>query len=169
MVERLERDGGAATSNFFKALAPPELWEPEDDLFESITVRRPVFEPALRRTAESEPGVTFACPATAEGLLIDASSGVLRVRGVRADGGATLEADVVLDCGGRRTPVPGWLAAAGVEIPTESQDCDTTYHTRYFRLAPSSSMDPAFVVTLNTEIDRTVGFLGSPGTTPPSP
>ncbi|HEX4978639.1 MAG TPA: hypothetical protein VFV35_01120 [Acidimicrobiales bacterium] len=163
VVEHLERDGGAATANFFKALAPPELWEPDDDLFDSINVRRPVFELALRRAAESETGVTFACPASAEGLVIDASSDVPRVLGVRLEGGAILDADVVLDCGGRRSPVPGWLAAEGVEIPTESQDCDTTYHTRYFRLATSSSMDPAFVVTVNTEIDRTVGFLGFPG------
>lgn len=161
VVDRLAADG-VTSANFFKMLAPQELWEPGDDAFDSLNVRRPAFELALRRTAEAQEGITFACPANVTGIVVDASAPV-RVRGVRLEDGTTVEGDVVLDCGGGRTLIPGWLAAAGAAIPLESQDCDVTYHTRYFRLLPSSPMEPAFAVVLNSEIDRTVDVLGFPG------
>jgi 2-polyprenyl-6-methoxyphenol hydroxylase-like FAD-dependent oxidoreductase len=107
---------GIETVNLFKMLAPPELWLPEDDDFEGLLTRRPAFELALRRVAEAEPGVRFRCPASASGLLFG-DGDIPTVRGVRLDDGSQLRAEMVLDCGGRRTSVPRWLAAAGSAVP----------------------------------------------------
>jgi 2-polyprenyl-6-methoxyphenol hydroxylase-like FAD-dependent oxidoreductase len=162
VLDRLAADG-IVTSNFFKELAPRELWTDEDDAFDGLLSRRPAFELALRRAAESEPAITFVCPANAAGLVVreDASRPV--VTGVRLDDGSTIEADVVLDAGGRRTLVPGWLAAAGAEVPYETQDCETTYHTRYYRLRPDSPLPMFAVVSVNSEVTGAVQLLGFPG------
>jgi 2-polyprenyl-6-methoxyphenol hydroxylase-like FAD-dependent oxidoreductase len=68
------------------------------------------------------------------------------VRGVRLDDGTEVEADVVFDGGGRRSPVPRWLGDAGVEIPYIEQDCDGTYYCRYYRRNPDSSMSPLALI-----------------------
>jgi 2-polyprenyl-6-methoxyphenol hydroxylase-like FAD-dependent oxidoreductase len=167
VLDRLAADG-IVTSNFFKELAPRELWTADDDAFDGVMSRRPAFELALRRTAEAEPGITFRSPAQVTGLVVahghpqhDGARPV--VTGVRLDGGGTLDADVVLDAGGRRTLVPGWLAAAGAELPYESQDCELTYHTRYYRLRPDSPLPMFAVVTVNSEIPGGAMLLGFPG------
>jgi 2-polyprenyl-6-methoxyphenol hydroxylase-like FAD-dependent oxidoreductase len=87
----------------------------------------------------------------------------LVIGGVRLADGTLIEADFVLDCGGRRTLVPGWLAAAGAEIPYDSQDCDVTYFTRYYRLRPESPMSPVFVVAVGSEVVNAVGLITFPG------
>ena len=164
VVDRLAADG-VQTSNFFKALAPEEMWEPDDDAFDGFQARRPTFELALRRAAEANPAVTFACPAQVTGLVLRDDDGERRpiVSGVRLDDGATVEGDVVLDCGGRRTLVPGWLAAAGADVPHESQDCETTYHTRYYRIRPESGLPVFAVVAIGSEIVGAAALLGFPG------
>ena len=169
VVDRLAADG-ILTSNFFKALAPEELWEPEDDAFDGLMTRRPAFELALRRTAEANPAITLACPAQVTGLVLRDGTGAGDgtgtppvVTGVRLDDGSTLRGDVVLDCSGRRSLVPGWLAAAGAEIPYESQDCESTYHTRYYRLRPESGLPVFAVVTIGAEVPGAAQLLGFPG------
>jgi 2-polyprenyl-6-methoxyphenol hydroxylase-like FAD-dependent oxidoreductase len=161
VVESLTVDG-IETVNFFKLLAPPELLRPEDDDFDGLLTRRPAFELALRRVAEAEPGVRLRCPSSVAGLLF-ADGGAPRVLGVRLDDGSELEAEMVLDCGGRRTQVPRWLAAGGVEIPETSQDCGITYFSRYFRLAARSGMPMFAIVAVNREIPATMQVLGFPG------
>lgn len=163
VVERLAADG-IVTSNFFKELAPKELWETEDDAFDGLMTRRPAFELALRRVAEADRNVTIVSPEQVSGLVFaDATAPTPVVTGVRLDDGTRLDADVVLDCSGRRTLVPGWLAAAGADVPYESQDCETTYHTRYFRLRPESGLPMFAVVTVNAEIVGAAQLLGFPG------
>ena len=154
---------GVTTSNFFKELAPKELWEPDDDAFDGLMTRRPAFELALRRAAEKAPGIGFVCPAEASGLVLDDAAATPTVTGVRLHDGTVLDADVVLDCGGRRTLVPGWLASAGADVPYESQDCETTYHTRYYRVRPESGLPVFAVVAIGSEIPSAVQLLGFPG------
>jgi hypothetical protein len=48
-----------------------------------------------------------------------------------------IEADLTVDAGGRRSPVPRWLGESGVDIALEEQDCDIVYFTRYYRRNPS--------------------------------
>lgn len=161
VLDRLGGDG-IETVNLFKMMAPPERWRPEDDDFEGLLTRRPAFELALRRIAEAEPGVRFRCPASAADLLF-ADGVVPTVRGVRLDDGSELQAEVVLDCGGRRTNVPRRLAAAGTAVPERSQDCGITYYSRYFRLAAGSEM-PLFAITaVNREVPGAMQVMGFPG------
>jgi 2-polyprenyl-6-methoxyphenol hydroxylase-like FAD-dependent oxidoreductase len=161
VVEWLANDG-IETVNFFKLLAPPELWTPADDDFDSLLTRRPAFELALRRVAEAEPGVVFRCPASAADLLF-VDGEIVTVRGVRLDDGSELPAEVVLDCSGRRTSVPRWLARAGASITEDSQDCGITYFSRYFRLAPGSAMPMFAILGVNQEIPKAMQVIGFPG------
>ena len=162
------RADGIEELNLFKALAPPELWQDGDDAFTGLWTRRPAFELALRRVAEREPGVVLRCPAAAAGLLYDpTASGVPRVVGVRLDDGTTLDADVVLDCGGRRTPVPAWLEADhGIRVPFDEQDCKVTYYTRYYRQAPDSPMSQLWLIGAAVPLERlfVLPFPGDHGT-----
>ena len=143
-------DQGIEEINIFKAICPSDFWEPDDDLLTGLTTRRAAVELALRRVAESEPGVTLRCPAAAADLI--ASDGAVpRVSGVVLDGGEGIEGDVVLDCGGRRSPVARWLANRGVELPTREQDCDASYYTRYFRLKPDAGLPQLMLFGLGAE------------------
>lgn len=166
VVDRLLADG-IPELNFFKELAPPELWEEGDDAFTGLWSRRPGFELALRRVAEAEPGVTLHCPAAAAGLLYDAATGGQpNVIGVRLADGAELAGDVVLDCGGRRTPVLGWLANDhDLEIPEDVQDCKAAYYTRHYRQSPTSEMSQLWLVGAAVPLDRVtaVPFSGDNG------
>ena len=133
VVEALVADG-VEEMNFFKLLAPPELWTEADDAYTNLWARRPGFELALRRYAEGR--VDLHAPAAAAGVVIE-DGDPPRVTGVRVAGGGTIEADLVIDAGGRRSPVPRWLAEAGVHLELDDQDCDIVYFTRYYRRNPN--------------------------------
>ncbi len=108
VVDWLRADG-IPEINLFKMLAPPELWSDEDDAYTGLWSRRPAFELAIRRTAEVEPGVTIVVPAVVRGLQMEQGS-PLRVIGIVLADGTRIDADLVLDCAGRRSPVSKWLA-----------------------------------------------------------
>lgn len=163
VVDRLVAEG-IEEVNLFKLLAPPELWSDEDDAYTGLWTRRPAMELALRRIAEVEPGVTIKSPAVVDGLVTSRSDtgAPPRVTGIRVDDGSVLEADMVLDCGGRRTPVPKWLSELGVDVPVEVQDCDSVYHSRYYRLRPDSGMSLFGTLGIATALDglQIIGFTG---------
>jgi 2-polyprenyl-6-methoxyphenol hydroxylase-like FAD-dependent oxidoreductase len=116
----------------------PKLGGPVTDADEELqylAVRRPLIEWALRRAAAAEPEVTIRADTGVDGLLVDGR----RVVGVRVDG-ALIEADLVIDTLGRRTPAQTWLAAHGIESePPESSDCGVIYYSRYYRCRPGFS------------------------------
>src|SRR4051794_24929073 len=90
VVDDLTADG-VEVVNFFKLLAPPELWTEDDEAYGQLWTRRPGFELALRRYAERF--IDIRSPAAAAGLeLADQSGTVPRVTGVRMADGALLEA-----------------------------------------------------------------------------
>jgi 2-polyprenyl-6-methoxyphenol hydroxylase-like FAD-dependent oxidoreductase len=162
VLERLLADG-IEEINVFKRLISPELWEPSDDEFTVVWARRSAFELALRRSAESEPGITFLCPAVASGLRFDRSpGGPPLVTGVRLADGRELDADVVLDCGGRSSPVSRWLAAEDAHVRTDTQDCRTVYFSRYYRFTPGCDLPKTAVAILRGDIDDLM-FIGFPG------
>lgn len=71
------------------------------------------------------------------GLLSD---GRRRVTGVRLRD-AELPADLVIGAMGRRSPLPGWLAAIGVTAPAEdSEDLGFVYYGRYFQSATGTRL-----------------------------
>jgi 2-polyprenyl-6-methoxyphenol hydroxylase-like FAD-dependent oxidoreductase len=107
-----------------------------DEELQYLAVRRPVIEWALRRAAAVEPRLTLRAGRRVDGLLVESG----RVVGVRVEG-APVEADLVVDALGRRTPARGWLAAHGIDTESpESSDCGVVYYSRYYRCRPGFSL-----------------------------
>jgi 2-polyprenyl-6-methoxyphenol hydroxylase-like FAD-dependent oxidoreductase len=162
VVEFLVSDG-IEEVNLFKLIAPPELHEPEDDAFTNLLVRRPPFELALHRVAEETPGVRFRRPESATGLVVSGEGGKLHVRGVRLACGDVLPSDVLIDGGGRRSPVARWLREEGATIAEDIQDCGVTYYSRYFRQRPDSDLPQAQLYAIRGELDVGLFALGFGG------
>ncbi|HEU4842488.1 MAG TPA: hypothetical protein VFT09_13635, partial [Ilumatobacteraceae bacterium] len=86
--------------------------------------------------------------------------GALAVHGVRLDDGSIVEADAVVDAGGRRSPVPGWLRELGVDVPEEQHESGLMYLSRWYRVP--DGLD----VPLDEKLGGDLGhlkFLGVPG------
>ena len=107
-----------------------------DERFETVTARRPVLEAAVAAVAGRTPGVTIRRGVAATGLLADQGRGTQppHVRGVLTEGGRTVRADLVVDCGGRRSALGSWLEAVGARRPAEErEDSGFVYYARHFR------------------------------------
>lgn len=106
---------------------------PEDDELRFLGVRRPLIEWALRKAVLAEPRVSIRSAVAAAGL--DGVPGeVPRVTGVRTAEGP-IDADLVVDAMGRRSPAPAWIAGlGGTPMAEESSDCGVIYYTRYYRV-----------------------------------
>jgi len=63
-------------------------------------------------------------------------AGVPHVTGVTVGGATVVNADLVVDATGRRSPVSGMLTAVGARRPDEErEDCGFVYYARHFRSA----------------------------------
>ncbi|GAA4720986.1 FAD-dependent oxidoreductase [Phytohabitans rumicis] len=137
VLHELEANGGLRM-NVLAMLPLSERgpWRDGDDRFETVAARRPVLEATLATVAADTAGVTIRRGVTVTGLLTDPSVGgpVPRVTGVLAAGGHALRADLVVDCGGRRSALASWLQAAGARRPAEERaDCGFVYYGRHFQ------------------------------------
>ena len=109
----------------------------DDDLV-VLNARRSTFEWALRRAAERAPDVDLRLGVGVEGVEVEVN-GLRRVTGVLTDAGP-VAADVVVDAGGKRSPVRGWAGVADDPVvegdgPTPRVvPCGITYLTRFYRL-----------------------------------
>jgi len=119
--------------------APPSARDhhsrPDDDRFRWVTGRRPVLEAVLAARAERQAGLTVRRGVRVVGLLEGArvADGVPHVAGVLTDHGEQIDADLVVDAMGRRTPSDTWLADLGTAPPRrEAEDSGYAYYTRYF-------------------------------------
>jgi 2-polyprenyl-6-methoxyphenol hydroxylase-like FAD-dependent oxidoreductase len=118
---------------------PPSLPDrdprPGDERFRFVTGRRPVVEAAVAAAADRTPGLTLRRGVRVTGLRTGpaALAGVPHVVGVTTADGEHLAADLVVDAMGRRSPLTGWLAAAGA-LPAVEHEADSgfAYYTRYF-------------------------------------
>ncbi|MET0524497.1 MAG: alpha/beta fold hydrolase [Nocardioides sp.] len=106
-----------------------------DERFETVTARRPVIEAAVAAVATRTPGLTVRRGVRVTGLLTEPGPGqVPHVTGVLTAGGPAVRADLVVDASGRRSPVAGMLAAAGVRRPHEErEEAGFVYYCRHFR------------------------------------
>ena len=109
---------------------------PGDVRYETVTARRPVIEAALGSVVAIEPTVHLERGVTVTGLVADAGGAVPRVVGVRAGDGRVWTADLVVDAGGRRSPVTDWIRALGARPPIDDRaDSGFRYFSRHYRRA----------------------------------
>jgi 2-polyprenyl-6-methoxyphenol hydroxylase-like FAD-dependent oxidoreductase len=130
-------ESGALTWNQVRAVPVPwsEGYRSGDDRFDAITGRRPFMEAVARRHAEVA-GVTFRHGTRVTGLRHELGhDGVPHVSGIVTEDGGQLEADLVVDAGGRHSPVPGWLRELGPGPVEEMDDSGFVYYGRHFRSA----------------------------------
>ena len=113
----------------------------EDGRLGALAVSRPLLEGYVRQRLLALPNVRAIEQCDALGLV--PSERVSRVRGVRllrrAEGSAeeVLEADLVVDAGGRGSRAPKWLAEMGYAPPQEEQvTINVGYSTRLYRRRP---------------------------------
>ncbi len=151
-------EGAGATWVDMLGQLPPSLTDrearPGDERFRYLTARRPTVEYAHAHAAQATSRLTIRRGVRVEGLLVEAGrGGIPHVAGVRTAGG-DLRADLVVDAMGRRSPLVGWLTAAGTRAPTtRSQECAFVYYTRYFHgprlpasIAPTVSPIGTFLI-----------------------
>lgn len=128
--------------DWFEAHPP---YRPGDEELVTVRARRIVLEAALSESATQQPDVTIHQNRPASGLLIDHTPSVPHVTGVLSAAGP-LAADLVVDTAGRRSPVPGWLTAAGCRAPVvESHRTGIAYFCRWYRLRSGAPDGPGRV------------------------
>lgn len=117
-----------------------------DEELITLRTRRIVLEAALAAAVRRESAVDVRRGHPVRGLVFEEGRPA-RVVGVRV-GEETHRADLVVDASGRRSPVPGWLTAAGCRPPVvESHRVGIAYLCRWYRLRPEGPRDPGRVKT----------------------
>ena len=117
-----------------------------DEELVTLRTRRIVLEAALTAAVQREPTVTVRQGCRVSALTFGGGRPA-RVTGVRVDE-ETHPADLVVDASGRRSPVPGWLVAAGCRPPVvESHRTGIAYLCRWYRLRADGPRDPGRVKT----------------------
>jgi 2-polyprenyl-6-methoxyphenol hydroxylase-like FAD-dependent oxidoreductase len=116
----------------------PDGAGPDVDLsrFETLTTcRRPLIEYAYAAAAGKTPGIDirYGHPATALVTGAEVIPGVPHVTGVRTESGETIEARVVVDAAGRRSPLSSMIEVAGGRRPPEHAfEAGFVYATQYY-------------------------------------
>jgi 2-polyprenyl-6-methoxyphenol hydroxylase-like FAD-dependent oxidoreductase len=130
-------DLGAHETHEFQKLAEWPEPEPEDDLLVTTYARRIVLETALAEAMTRQPGVKIHHGLPVTGLLMSGG----RVGGVRTASGEHA-ADLVVDAGGRRSPIGRWLDEAGLRTPVvDARRIDLMYACRWYRLPGELPME----------------------------
>ncbi len=124
--------------------------------------RRLVAEAELRRIVAREAGVTLLDGDAVVDLQVSKAGTVPVVTGAHLQSGTLLDADLVVDAGGRRSALPEWFAHAGLRAPVEErQDCGFFYLTRFYRVK-SGSQIPISKIPASVSLDyATVFALGA--------
>lgn len=153
-------DAGAHEHRF---TPPPPLAphgaRPVDDSLTALRCRRVLVDREIARAVRAEPGITRRAVAATE-LLLDTTSTVPRAVGLALADGTSVAADLVVDAGGRRSPVGRWLAAAGIVPREETLDCGLTYYTRHYRIVGDPPPMPGFALVIDLPGTQVLGFLG---------
>ncbi|WP_326695459.1 FAD-dependent oxidoreductase [Streptomyces sp. NBC_01766] len=117
----------------------------DEDLV-TLRTRRIVLEAALTAAVRREHTVDVRRGRRVSALTFEEGRPA-RVSGVRV-GAETHQADLVVDASGRRSPVPGWLTAAGCRPPVvDSHRTGIAYLCRWYRLRADGPRDPGRVQT----------------------
>lgn len=137
--------------------------QPVDDDLAMLGIRRVAIEHHLRR-AVAAAGVEIRSSAPVAGVVAGTPvDGIPRVTGVTLEDGSTLTADLVVDCSGRRSPLPQWLESVGAApAPEEHVEDGLMYFGRFYRLEDGQSFpshespitDLGYLFSLTFEADR---------------
>lgn len=99
-----------------------------------VAARRFAYELALRRAINEQAAITIRSDAMVSGLLA-ARGDPPCIHGVYLAQGDQIEADLIIDCAGRRSMAHRWLPQAGSRsLPEQRQACGFSYLTRWYRL-----------------------------------
>ncbi|WP_322936575.1 hypothetical protein [Nocardioides bizhenqiangii] len=152
----------AAGANELPFTPPPHLATHDsrtaDDRLRAVRTRRVVLDAVIGDIVRREPAVT-TLPVAAKGLLLE--EGVVpRATGFRLADGSTVAADVLVDAGGRRSPVTRWLADAGIAQPEETSDCSLAYYSRHHRIVGEPPPMPGFAIVLEFPTHQLLAFRG---------
>jgi 2-polyprenyl-6-methoxyphenol hydroxylase-like FAD-dependent oxidoreductase len=119
-----------------------------------LSASRPLLEWDVRRRLRELPGVTIFD--RHEVTSLHTTSDGRQVTGVALGplddpaGAGRLDADFVVDAGGRRSRAPAWLAEAGYGMPDQTLvDPDIAYASRIYRIPEGFSADWKFVMLLS--------------------
>ena len=114
---------------------------PGDDAFDTVTARRVVVESVVDAAASSTSGLRIRRGDAVAGLVAGPPdpSRIPSVAGVRLASGEEIACDLVVDAGGRRSALPGWLDDLGAAPCLDVvEDSGFTYYGRHFRSADGS-------------------------------
>ncbi len=141
------KDAGARELGFEGAL-PPSLRAgytpaPGDARMTVLICRRSTLEAVIRAHVLAQPGVTIRSGVFVEGLIAEPdAAGRMTARGLRLEGGEEVRGDLVIDAGGRRSPMADFLEAIGRAPPADREGCAILYFTRFYRLRPGAEEPP---------------------------
>src|SRR5580700_2200494 len=135
-VAEAMRTAGSLEINFL-SLIPESVTggvTPADADVTTITGRRPVVESVFAACAEETPSLTVRRGVAVTGLVASTgANGAPHVTGVIAESGESIDADLVIDAGGRRSALPRWLAELGGPAPEEKlENSGFCYYGRHF-------------------------------------
>ena len=150
-------EAGAQDVDLTRKLPGPTV--PGDEVLQYLAARRPLIEWALRRAVAEDPRIEVRSSVSVRGLRVEAG----RVAAVRF-GDGDMDADLVVDALGRRTPIPAWLAERDLtDQPIESSDCGVVYYSRYYRLRPGCDLpDGPWILSPRGDLGY-FGYASFPG------
>lgn len=98
-----------------------------------VTARRPLAEAAIAKVAQQTAGMKIRRGVAVAGVVTNLGCPP-SVLGVRTADGEEVLADLVVDAGGRRSPMARWLTEAGARAPQlEEEDSGFVYYGRHVR------------------------------------
>ncbi|HKE74058.1 MAG TPA: FAD-dependent monooxygenase [Acidimicrobiales bacterium] len=109
-----------------------------------LSASRDLLEWTVRRRVLESPQIVVRSGLEVCGLVVrDGRARGVEVRARRAGTAGpvvTIDADLIVDAGGRRSPAPAWLRAAGAAAPTETAiDARVGYASRLLRRTPGDT------------------------------
>jgi 2-polyprenyl-6-methoxyphenol hydroxylase-like FAD-dependent oxidoreductase len=113
-----------------------DLGEPQagDDDLAVLVIRRTTYEWILRRAVLAEPLARIVTRAGVAGLVAAAGrDGRPVVSGLLLDDGSSVDAGSVVVATGRRSRLPEWMEAIGVELAETVRESRLMYLTRWYR------------------------------------
>ncbi|HEY1752456.1 MAG TPA: FAD-dependent oxidoreductase [Caulobacteraceae bacterium] len=119
--------------------------KPQDAALTAFVSRRTTIELVMRRHVEALPGVTLQTDVFVRRPLFERRGGAVAATGLAledAAGAREVEAEIVVDGGGRASSGVEALAEAGVGFREEDEPCAILYYTRFYRLRAGEDEPP---------------------------